>query len=312
MSDENNTVHSIDIQLRPIDRKRLDGLQDRTETALSSDNIWYVHTVLAQCFLPYTDQKDTRDWMRHNGSYGIILTAGAISNPRNPKVPMPVGLPFGAKPRLFQSYVCTQAIKHQSRIIAIEHSMTAMMKELGFSITGGNKGTINSFKEQITRFAACKFTIISPGARGTVRHIHAEPFEYFDVWFPPDPDQETLWPSEIVLTERYYSTLKEHAVPFDFRALKAIRNKPRAQDIYLWMTQRLCRIPRNKPLLMRWHDLYEMFSGLSTAKEFKRNFPADLATARASYPDARIEEHKEGYLFCASLPPVPKTKFLVK
>jgi len=32
--------------------------------------------------------------------------------------------------------------------------------------------------------------------------------------------------------------LKDHAVPFDFRALKAIQNKPRAQDIYLWMTQR--------------------------------------------------------------------------
>ena len=72
------------------------------------------------------------------------------------------------------------------------------------------------------------------------------------------------------------------------------------QDIYLWMTQRLCRIPRNKPLLMRWYDLYEMFGGLSTAKEFKRNFPTDLAAARASYPDARIEDHKEGYLFWTS------------
>ena len=30
------------------------------------------------------------------------------------------------------------------------------------------------------------------------------------------------------------------------------------------------------------------------------------------YPDARIEAHKEGYLFYASPPPVPKTKLLSK
>ena len=55
-------------------------------------------------------------------------------------------------------------------------------------------------------------------------------------------NQTTLWPSEIVLTDDYYYSLKDHAIPYDFRALKAIQNKPRAQDIYLWMTQRLCRI----------------------------------------------------------------------
>ena len=76
-----------------------------------------------------------------------------------------------------------------------------------------------------------------------------------------DPNQETLWPSEIVLTDDYFYSLKDHAIPFDFRALKAIQNKPRAQDIYLWMTQRLCRIDEKKPLFMRWQDLHEMFGG---------------------------------------------------
>ena len=171
-------------------------------------------------------------------------------------------------------------------------------------------GTIQGFKEQITRFAACKFTIIGPGPQGEARHINAGPFERFDVWFPPDPKQETLWPSEIVLTDKYYYSLKDHAIPFDFRALKAIQNKPRAQDIYLWMTQRLCRIPRDKPLLMRWKDLHEMFGGQSTLKEFKRKFPVDLTAARIAYQDARIDEHEEGYLFRASLPPIPKRNFL--
>jgi hypothetical protein len=78
------------------------------------------------------------------------------------------------------------------------------------------------------------------------------------------------------------------------------------------MTQRLCRIPANKPLLMRWKDLHEMFGGQSMLKKFKQNFPKDLTTARLAYPDARMEEHKDGFLFRTSLPPVPKTKLLGK
>jgi hypothetical protein len=311
MSDEPGNVHPIEITLRGIDRKRLDSLQERTETALSSDNIWYIHTVLAQCFLPYIDPK-AHHWKKQNGKYGIILTAGAISDPRDPKAIIEVGLPFGAKPRLFQSYICTQVIKQKSPVIEVERSMTAMMKELGYDPIGGKRGNISSFKEQITRFAACNFTIIGPGPRGTTSHIKAPPIRKFDIWFPPDPNQETLWPSEIVLTDEYFYSLKDHAIPYDFRAMKAIRNKPKAQDIYLWMTQRLCRIPRNKPLLMRWQDLHEMFGGITPLGAFKRDFPTDLAAARASYPDARIEEHKEGYLCCASLPPVPKTKYITK
>jgi hypothetical protein len=78
------------------------------------------------------------------------------------------------------------------------------------------------------------------------------------------------------------------------------------------MTQRLCRIPYTKPLLMRWRDLYEMFGGMSSPKEFKRNFLNDLLAARTSYPAARIEEHAQGYLFHPSPPPVPKTRIIVK
>ena len=193
----------IVVNLRPIDQMRIERLQERTETALTSDDIWYIHTVLAQCFLPYTDQKGKRDWMRQNGKYSIILTAGAIKDPRNPRQLMETGLPFGAKPRLFQSYANTQAIKRQSPVIPVERSMTAMMKELGYEPRGGKRGTIASFKDQITRFAACHFRIVAPGPLGTEKYINAEPIKEFDVWFPSDPDQGMLWPSEIVLTDDY-------------------------------------------------------------------------------------------------------------
>src|SRR2546422_695578 len=104
------------------------------------------------------------------------------------------------------------------------------------------------------------------------RYIETTPIKQFDVWFAPHPKQGTLWPSEIVLTDDYFYSLKDHAIPFDFRALKAIQQKPRAQDIYLWMTQRLCRIETGKPLLIRWQELHEMFGGQTPPKEFKHKF----------------------------------------
>jgi hypothetical protein len=307
----NDEASNLVINLRPIDHMRIEQLRERSETALTSDDIWYIHTVLTQCFLPYKNPHTDR-WQRTNGHYSILLVSGDVKDPRATSGFRNVGLPYGPKPRLFQSYVCTQVIKQKSPVIPVERSMTAMMRELGLGKSGGNDGPMRIFKEQTTRLAACHFTIVGPGPHGGDTYIKAPPIKKFDVWFPSDPDQEMLWPSEIVLTDEYYYSLKDHAVPFDFRALKAIQAKPRAQDIYLWMTQRLCRINYNKPLLMRWQDLYEMFGGISTLKEFKRGLPDDLAAARCSYPEARIEDHAEGYLFYASHPPVPKTKLPVK
>ena len=58
------------LPLRPVDRKRLDSLQERAENPLTSDDIGYVHTVMSQCFLPYRDPK-TLLWQRSNGKYSI-------------------------------------------------------------------------------------------------------------------------------------------------------------------------------------------------------------------------------------------------
>ena len=79
------------------------------------------------------------------------------------------------------------------------------------------------------------------------------------------------------------------------------------------MTQRLCRLDERKPLLMRWKDLHEMFGGrLKGVRRFKETFRKDLIAARVSYPDAKIEEHPDGFRFRASPPPIPKTQLSIK
>ena len=132
------------INLRKIDEKRLDSLHERTTNDLDHSDIWYIHTVLAQCFLPYSDPKTDR-WRRQNGKFSISLVAGDIEDPRAKDGMRVTGLPYGAKPRLFQSYICTQVIKQQSPVISVERSMTAMMQELGVPVAGIQKTTIRTF-----------------------------------------------------------------------------------------------------------------------------------------------------------------------
>jgi len=166
----------------------------------------------------------------------------------------------------------------------------------------------------LLRFAACRFRIISSqsGEAGTtVRHQNTDMFKEFELWFPQNADQQTLWPTEIVLTDAFYENLKEHAIPYDFRGLRHIQNNARAMDIYLWMTQRLYRIPNNKPLFLKWEHLYEMFGGgIKEPRYFPANFSKALLAAQTAYPNARIEEapKKDGYFFKSSPPPIQRTK----
>jgi hypothetical protein len=131
-------------QLRSIDRRRLQQVEEIQSSPPEGDDIWYIHTVLAQCYLPYRDPK-TRDWERRSGDFAIYLTAGKVEDPATKEAKL-VGLPYGAKPRLFQSYVCTQVIKQQSPVIPVEPSMSAMMEALGLKVTGGAQGTISSLQ----------------------------------------------------------------------------------------------------------------------------------------------------------------------
>ena len=101
---------------RPIDQKRIQGLYDRAGTPLESADIWYLHSTLCQCFLPYKDPK-TDTWERRNGDFSIAIVAGHVRDPRSDTLTRRVGLPYGPKPRLFQAYVCMRAIKSQSSTV---------------------------------------------------------------------------------------------------------------------------------------------------------------------------------------------------
>jgi Plasmid encoded RepA protein len=291
----------------PISQKRIQSHFERRETPLETSNIGYNYTVLAQCFMPYRDPKVSH-WERRNGKYSLILSAGVIHHPDSPETLLELGLPYGPKPRLFLCYVNSLAVKRQSPIVPVARSMSAMLTELGLGRRGGPRGSINSFKSQVMKLAACHFTLVGPGARGGETYTKAPPIKQFNVWMPQQADHKAnVWPNEIILTEDYYQSLRDHAIPYDVRALRTVQNNARAMDIFLWFTQRLPRL--TKPLLMKWPDLFELFGGgldIRNRRLFKKTFREDAFAARMAYAGCKMDETPEGFLFYPSPPSVPK------
>src|SRR5690606_14680844 len=128
---------------------------------------------------------------------------------------------------------CSTALRNRSPEIEIEDSLSAFIRALGFNVTGGERGTINAFKEQMHRLAATRMQIgLFRGDVSTT--INAQPFERIDLWTPQNPDQRILWPSTVRLDDHFYESLKKHALPVDVRVLKAFSQSARQMDIVMW------------------------------------------------------------------------------
>src|SRR5215203_1429727 len=91
-----------------------------------SDDLAFLHVVLAQCGLPYREPA-TRDYVRDNGRASLIVTAGHLFDPQTRR-PLLQGIPYGAKPRLLMIHLCTEAVRRQSAAVPIAESMSAFMR----------------------------------------------------------------------------------------------------------------------------------------------------------------------------------------
>jgi hypothetical protein len=177
----------------------------------------FLHTVLAQCGLPYREP-GTRDYFRENGRASLVVSAGHLFDPVKRR-PILQGIPYGAKPRLLMIHLCTEAVRTQSPKIRIAESMSGFMRELGLKVTGGREGTIARFKEQLNRLAASRIQLMMAFDDRAVVMNPAPVIKQFDVWFPEDPRQRMLWPSEVTLSSEFFETLISHAMPLDPLAL---------------------------------------------------------------------------------------------
>lgn len=269
------------------------------------DRLQFSHSVLCQVGLPrkHTSQ---RHYERSNGCRSLLVEAGSLWNGLS-WAEQP--LPYGAIPRLVLVHISTEAVKTRSRVIDMGDSMRQFLLELGIQPTGGPRGGYTALRRQMQALAACRMTLgMTDGTKATT--IDAKPIKRFDAWIfngHEDGAQQTLWPGELELSEDFYDTLTQHAVPLDYRALGALKHSALALDIYTWLAHRLPRVGNPMGTRVSWSNLKDQFGqDYGRSKDFKKSFRHALKQVCIVYADARLRDAPGGLILLPSRSPIPR------
>jgi hypothetical protein len=265
------------------------------------ERIDFLHTIQCQCGIPYRNPGDqVREWDRKQGTAVLRIEAGSAIDPKTEEF-VKLGLPYGEKPRLVLIHLASEAVRSGSAVVDVEDSMTAFAKSLGVEANGQQ---LKSLKDQLARLAAAtiRMGIVE---EGRAVQLNTQIVSAFDLWFPKQADQRVLWPSTVRLSEEYFQSLGRHAVPLDHRAVAVLSSSSMALDVYVWLAQRLHRIPTGKPQFISWAAAYEQFGqGFARLRDFRRRFLQTLAQVKSAYPSAHVSADDAGLSLGHSAPPV--------
>lgn len=265
------------------------------------ERIDFLHSVQCQCGIPYKNPgEDVREWDRKQGNASLRIEAGSAIDPRTGDF-VRLGLPYGEKPRLVLIHLATEAVRTGSPVVDVEESMTAFARSLGLETNGQQ---LRALKDQLARLAAATVRL-GVVEEGRAVQVNTQFVSAFDLWFPKQADQRVLWPSTVRLSEEYFQSLGQHAVPLDGRAVAALAASSLALDMYVWLAQRLYRVPASKPQFVDWNSLHEQFGqGFARIRDFRRRFLQALQQVMTAYPTARMSADDRGVTLEHSPPPV--------
>ena len=263
-------------------------------------DLGFMVRLMALCSLPRTNPGTRHQYKRVNGPYKLVMIAGADNK-----------LPFGNLPRLLLAWVCTEAVRTQSRELVLGDSLSEFMRKLGIYSTSGEKYT--RLRNQMKRFFGCSVTLIyeKPGGFARVSSYVADKHEFW--WNERKPDERSLWKSRIELGEKFFQEIIAHPVPLDMNTLKALKRSSLGLDLYLWLNYRTFTL--KLPLRLSWTSLYRQF-GADPAKEdnkrivdaFRTDCLRELKKIKTSWPGLNYSTAKGVLILSPSTPSIPPTR----
>jgi hypothetical protein len=288
--------------LSPVRRRLLDAAGDIM--ASEPEELAFQHSLLCQTYLPTAKPKpDVLVWKRRQGRATLLVEAGKVISPQTNDF-VQLGLPYGPKARLLLMHLNSEAVRSGSPILTVEASMTAFFRRLMGSDQNGRE--VRTLKAQLSSLAAATFRMgIVDGDKSL--QMNSTVVSAFELWSLTGEGQRVLWPATLRLSLDYFDSLSRYAVPLDERAIASLAHSAMALDIYVWLSQRLHRIPAGKGQLVPWTAIMEQFGqGYSAIRFFRRDFLALLAQVRVAYPEAALETDLRGVTLWQSPPPVRK------
>jgi hypothetical protein len=218
--------------------------------------------------------------------------------------------PYGVIPRLLLTWLVTQVKQTGERSISLGPSLRAFMRDLGIHhCAKGNAAVI----EQTKRLIQSSFVLTMDDTSGGVS-THAMQglmiASRAQLWFTAKVEsQPALLESEIELSQEFYDSIMETAIPVDMRHLAALRRQGGgglSVDMYVWLAHRTAYV--QKTTHITWEQLAEQFGNEYTrARDFRKYFSralTDVLSVHKGFNVSQWDEH--GIAIKPGRTPIPK------
>ena len=258
---------------------RFDQVNQLVTASETTPDLGFMARMMVLCSLPRTNPGNRLRYVRQNGPYTLVMTAGGKTN-----------LPFGSVPHLLLAWVSTEAVRTQSREIVLGRSLSEFMRKLGMQDDSGSpRGDRTRLRNQMRRlFNASVQLIYEDGYReASASSFVADRTDFW--WNERKPDEPILWESKIYLGEAFFHEIISHPVPLDMNTLQALKRCALGLDLYLWLNYRTFAL--RAPLQLSWRQVYRQF-GLHPAKasdkrtvlNFRRKILRELKKIKMAWP----------------------------
>ena len=261
----------------------------------------FLARTMALCSLPRSNPNNRKEYVRRNGPYTLVMTAGFENK-----------LPHGSNPRLILAWVSTEAVRTQNRDIVLGRSLSEFMRKLGISSTDG-RGQAR-LRNQMERLFSCSVSMIykDTNHRSRANAVLADLTDFW--WNPKHPAQAGLWESKVRLSESFFNEIIRHPVPLDLTTLKALKRSPLGLDLYLWLVYRT--FPLRAPLRITWRQVYRQFgahpdkaSDNRTVDNFRTKCLRELKKIKLAWPGLNYSPAPGVLILLPSVPhisPIPE------
>ena len=256
---------------------RFDQVNQLVGASEADPDLGFMARLLALCSLPRTNPGNQLQYKRQNGPYTLIMFSSGDTK-----------LPFGNLPRLLLAWVCTEAVRTQSRELVLGRSLSEFMRTLGVYSSAG--GVATRLRNQMDRLFNAHIQLIYKDELGkaTVNSLIADRTSFW--WNPtPRPNEPMLWESKIELGEKFFHEIIRHPVPLDMNILKAMKRSSIGLDLYLWLTYRTFSL--KSPLRLSWRQIYCQFGAAPsnaldkrTVLDFRRKVLRELKKIKIAWP----------------------------
>ena len=279
---------------------RFDQVDQLVRASEADPDTGFMARLMALCSLPRTNPGNRKEYVRRNGPYALVISAGGLNK-----------LPFGNLPRLLLAWVSTEAVRTQSRELVLGRSLSGFMRKLGMQDDSSSlRSDRMRLQTQMDRLFNAHIALIYEDDRGkaSVNSPVASRTEFW--WNERKPDEPVLFNSKIRLGEDFFNEIIRHPVPVDMNILKAMKRSSLGLDLYLWLTYRTFSMKH--PLRLSWRQLYRQF-GVDPAKanarvtvdNFRRDCHRELKKIKAAWPDLNYSTAKGMLILLPSTPAIP-------